>query len=148
MTIEIIPPGGDLFLSNSQTLVNPINCVGVMGAGLALAFKKKFPALFKDYVEHCVNHQGTLFSPYLYHVNDKLSILNFPTKLHWNQPSKMDYLTTGLQYLDSHYKEWNLTSLAVPMLGCGLGGLPHDEVLSLMCAVFGPWQIPVQIFQS
>ena len=148
MTVEIIPPGNDLFLSTCETLVNPINCVAVMGAGLALQFKKRIPGLFKDYVAHCTAHNRELFAPYLYHVDNKPAVLNFPTKLHWKDPSRMEYLVSGLQYLDSHYEEWNLTSIAVPMLGCGLGGLPSDEVLPLMVETFKPWRIPVHIFQS
>lgn len=119
---------GDLFASKTQTLVNTVNCVGVMGKGVALEFKSRFPAMFDDYVARCDRKQVKLGEPYLYRDLAGSMVVNFPTKDHWRSSSRMADIERGLDYFVSHYTEWGITSIAFPPLGCGNGGLDWSEV--------------------
>lgn len=121
--------GGDLLASDAAILVNPVNCVGVMGAGLALQFKTRWPAMFQDYAACCT--RGEL-APGVLHVwtGEGRTIVNFPTKTHWNAPSRMAYIERGLDALARWMERRAPTSIAIPALGAGLGGLPGDEVLA------------------
>jgi O-acetyl-ADP-ribose deacetylase (regulator of RNase III)/uncharacterized protein YwgA len=119
---------GDLFASHAQTLVNTVNCVGVMGKGVALEFKKRWPAMFEDYRQRCAAKQVRLGEPYLYRDAAGASILNFPTKDHWRSPSRIADIESGLDYLVGHAESWGIRSLALPPLGCGNGGLDWSEV--------------------
>src|SRR5262245_52928371 len=109
---------GDLFQSGAQTLVNTVNCVGVMGKGVALEFKRRFPDMYEDYVARCAARQVRLGEPYLFHRPAPPWILNFPTKDHWRAVSRLADIVAGLESLEEHYREWGITSLAVPPLGC------------------------------
>ena len=120
-TVDVVV--GDLFEAPAQTLVNTVNCVGVMGKGVALEFKKRFPAMYDDYVARCERDEVQLGQPYLYRNPEPPHVLNFPTKDHWRSVSKLKDIVAGLDYLEEHYHEWGITSLAVPPLGCGNGGL-------------------------
>jgi O-acetyl-ADP-ribose deacetylase (regulator of RNase III)/uncharacterized protein YwgA len=122
---------GDLFASDAQTLVNTVNCVGVMGKGVALEFKKRWPKMFEDYELRCQRKQVRLGEPYLYRDGAR-SIINFPTKEHWRSSSRIADIERGLDYLVTHAGEWGIRSLALPPLGCGNGGLEWAEVGPLM----------------
>lgn len=114
---------GDLFKSHAQTLVNTVNCVGIMGKGVALGFKKRFPEMFSDYVRRCEAGEVRLGQPYLYRPLVPPWILNFPTKDHWRSVARLSDIVNGLDHLEANYKEWEIESLAVPPLGCGEGQL-------------------------
>ncbi len=114
----IRPLVGNIFTSEAQTLVNIVNCVGIMGKGLALEFKKLFPDMYEDYVIRCKAKEVRLGEPYLYRRLLPPWILNFPTKDHWRSVSRLSDIVAGLEYLEKHYREWEITSLAVPALGC------------------------------
>jgi uncharacterized protein YwgA/O-acetyl-ADP-ribose deacetylase (regulator of RNase III) len=114
---------GDMFASDAQTLVNTVNTVGIMGKGVALEFKKRFPDMFEDYVDRCARGEVRLGEPYLYRRLLPPFVLNFPTKDHWRSVSKLTDIVAGLEFLAEHYEAWGITSLAVPPLGCGHGGL-------------------------
>lgn len=114
---------GDLFESRAQTLVNPVNCVGIMGKGMALQFKQRFPEMFEDYARRCRDHRVRLGEPNLYRRLIEPWILNFPTKDHWRSVSRLADILQGLEHLQKHCREWGITSLAVPPLGCGEGRL-------------------------
>ncbi len=105
---------GDLFDSEAQTLVNAVNCAGVMGKGIALAFKRQFPEMFAEYSERCKDGLVRLGEPYLYRGESFPWVLNFPTKSHWRSVSKLEDIVAGLAYLEAHYRAWGITSLAVP----------------------------------
>jgi len=137
---------GDLFKSKAQTLVNTVNCVGVMGKGIALEFKKRFPEMYKDYVERCKNKQVKLGKPYLYKYTPGPWILNFPTKDHWRSVSRLKDIEKGLDYLIKHYKEWGITSLAVPPLGCGHGRLDWNIVGPTLYRYLSKLDIPVELY--
>jgi O-acetyl-ADP-ribose deacetylase (regulator of RNase III) len=122
---------GDIFTTSAQVVVNPVNCKGVMGKGLALAFKQRYPAMFVVYQQECQNGQLRVGRPTLYR-ESKPWILNFPTKDHWRDASKLEYLEQGLQYFVDHYKEMGIQSIAFPKLGAGLGKLSWDVIGPLM----------------
>ena len=122
---------GDIFKSPAQVITNTVNCVGVMGAGLALQFKNRYPELFIDYKSRCDRNAVQPGVPYLFE-NEKVQILNFPTKRHWKENSRLEDIEAGLKYLAKNYNEMGIGSLALPPLGCGLGGLNWLDVKALM----------------
>jgi len=137
---------GDLFTSKAQTLVNTVNCIGIMGKGIALEFKKRFPDMFKDYGERCKRKEVKLGKPYLYRRLMLPWILNFPTKDHWRSVTKLADLERGLEYLLAHYKEWGITSIAVPPLGCGEGQLEWRVVGPTLYRYLSRMDIPVELY--
>ena len=137
---------GNLLDSDAQTLVNTVNCVGAMGKGIALEFRKRFPAMYADYVAKCRAGQVALGRPYLYRPLFAPYILNFPTKGHWRSPSRLVDIEAGLDWLTRHYEEWGITSLAVPALGCGNGGLEWSAVEPVLCRYLDELTIPIQLY--
>ena len=137
---------GDMFESEAQTLVNTVNCVGVMGKGIALNFKKRFPDMFEDYMRRCETKQVRLGRPYLFKRLLPPWILNFPTKDHWRSVSRLQDIVEGLRYLQGHYKEWGITSLAVPPLGCGHGQLEWRVVGSTLYRHLKELDIPAELY--
>lgn len=138
---------GDMFKSGSQTLVNTVNCVGVMGKGIAEEFKKRYPEMFLSYKKDCelgrivpgkLSFYGNLFN--------KNFIINFPTKNHWKSPTLLKDIEDGLNYFLAHYKAWGITSVAFPPLGCGNGGLTWSVVGPLMYGKLKDLDIPVKIY--
>jgi O-acetyl-ADP-ribose deacetylase (regulator of RNase III) len=121
-----------VFNVDAQTIVNTVNCVGVMGAGLALEFQLRFPEMEKDYVERCKAKKVEVGRPYLYKEYGDPWILNFPTKNHWKYPSKIEWIEQGLKYFSLNYQRGGITSIAFPKLGCSNGGLEWDVVSPLM----------------
>lgn len=119
---------GDMFESNCEALVNAVNCIGIMGAGLAYAFKRKFPKMHVDYIQYCKD--GKL-RPGVMHVWENYCepkyIINFPTKDDLS-PSKLEYITSGLSNLKEVIEFRQIKSVAVPALGSGLGGLNYETV--------------------
>jgi O-acetyl-ADP-ribose deacetylase (regulator of RNase III) len=137
---------GDLFESRAQTLVNTVNTVGVMGKGVALEFKQRYPEMYQDYVRRCARHEVKLGRPYLFQQLVGPWILNFPTKDHWRSLSRLSDIVDGLDYLRDHYKEWGITSLAVPPLGSGNGGLEWRVVGRSLYRILSTFDIPVEIY--
>ncbi len=137
---------GNIFESEAQTLVNTVNCVGIMGKGLALEFKKRFPDMYEDYVERCKAKQVRLGEPYLYLRLLPPWILNFPTKDHWRSVSRLADIVAGLEYIERHYREWEITSLAVPALGCNNGQLEWRVVGPTLYRYLSRLDIPVELY--
>lgn len=137
---------GDLFASEAQTLTNTVNTVGVMGKGIALEFKKRFPDMYDDYVRRCEEGRVELGRPYLFRALFPPWVLNFPTKEHWRSLSRLDAITDGLEYLAQHYREWGIESLAVPPLGCGEGGLEWRIVGPALYRGLAKLEIPVELY--
>jgi O-acetyl-ADP-ribose deacetylase (regulator of RNase III) len=119
---------GNIFDSGCMALVNPVNCQGVMGKGLAKEFKKRFPRNYHIYKDACTDgHLQT--GRILIHEENGHVIINFPTKDDWRSPSEYRYIETGMKYLATQLKYLPfITSIAFPPLGCGLGGLDWDVV--------------------
>lgn len=123
---------GDIFKSNYQALVCPVNCYGIMGKGLALKFKHKFPEMHFEYKNACTRKRLKIGEMFLFINNDGESpeyIFCFHTKIHWRTKSKLKYIRSGLRALKYDIIDLKLSSIAIPALGCGLGGLDFDEVL-------------------
>lgn len=137
---------GDIFESDAQTLVNTVNCVGVMGKGIALEFKGRFPDMYEEYAQRCKEWRVKLGEPYLYCRLTPPWILNFPTKDHWRSVSRLDDIVAGLRYFQAHYREWGITSLAVPPLGCGHGQLEWRVVGPTLYRHLKQLGIPVDLF--
>jgi O-acetyl-ADP-ribose deacetylase (regulator of RNase III)/uncharacterized protein YwgA len=136
----------DILESKAQTLINTVNCVGVMGKGIALQLKKKFPDMYQDYLYRCQRGLIKLGQPYLYRRPDKPWIINFPTKDHWRSMASIDAIIKGMQYLLNHYKEWGITSIAVPPLGCGEGQLEWRVVGPTLYRHLKQMDIPAELY--
>jgi O-acetyl-ADP-ribose deacetylase (regulator of RNase III) len=117
-----------------------------MGKGVALQFKKRFPAMYEDYVERCEHDEVKLGQPYLYNNPEPPHVLNFPTKSHWRSVSRLQDIVAGLEYLEAHYREWGVTSLAVPALGCGNGGLDWRVIKPTLHQRLSRLDIPVALY--
>lgn len=136
---------GNLFDSRMEILVNTVNCVGVMDKGIALQFKLRYPEMFHDYKIRCAAGFVVSGEPYLYRDTTEKSILNFPTKRHWRDDSRITDIEFGLECFVQYYREWEITSIAFPPLGCD-GGLPWAQVENLMTEKLSAITIPVEIY--
>jgi O-acetyl-ADP-ribose deacetylase (regulator of RNase III) len=122
---------GDLLKANVQALVNTVNTVGVMGRGIALQFKQTFPENFKAYKKACDEGKirlGMMFTVDLGGLQEPRYIINFPTKKHWRSKSRYEHIEAGLEALVAEVRRLGIESIALPPLGCGLGGLDWSEV--------------------
>ena len=122
----------DIFKSPAQVIVNTVNTVGVMGKGIAKRYKEIYPDMYKQYQKFCEQHLLGIGKLWIYKSDTKW-ILNFPTKKHWRNPSKIEYIEQGLKKFVETYEEKGVTSVSFPQLGCGNGGLDWEkEVRPLM----------------
>ncbi|MCY4620319.1 MAG: macro domain-containing protein [bacterium] len=137
---------GDIFESPAQTLTNTVNTVGIMGKGIALGFRQRFPDMYEDYLIRCRKGEVKLGEPYLFQGLLEPWTLNFPTKEHWRSPSQLDAIRVGLKFLASHYRKWGIESLAVPSLGCGEGGLDWHIVGPTLLSGLEELDIPVTLY--
>ena len=122
---------GNIFESGKQVLVNPVNCVGVMGRGLAKQFRGKFPDNFNTYAAACANGEmvpGNVLMVLVGGPGPVHYIANFPTKRHWRDSSRLDDIEMGLASLYTRMRVMHLNSVAIPAIGCGLGGLDWNVV--------------------
>lgn len=122
---------GNILAANAEALVNTVNCVGIMGRGIALQFKEKFPANFKAYAAACERGEvqpGHMFVFPTEWVTGPKYIINFPTKRHWRGKSRIEDIETGLAALRSEIQRRGIRSIAIPPLGAGLGGLNWKQV--------------------
>ena len=122
---------GDIFNEDVEALVNSVNCVGIMGRGIALQFKNMFPANFNAYAAACKRNEvqpGRMFVFQIGQLTNPRYIINFPTKRHWRGKSRMEDIELGLKALSTEIKQRNIRSIAIPPLGSDLGGLAWTEV--------------------
>ena len=122
---------GDILAEDVEALVNTVNCVGVMGRGIALQFKKAFPENFRAYAEACKRGEvrpGRMFVVETFQLTNPRYIINFPTKRHWRGNSRIEDIQAGLQDLTTVIRKRDIRSIAVPPLGSGLGGLEWSDV--------------------
>ena len=130
---------GNILEAKAEAIVNTVNTVGVMGKGIALQFKKAFPENYKSYVEACKRGEVRLGKMFLFphaRLEWPKYIINFPTKRHWKSRSNLQDIKSGLNDLIKLIDELKLQSIAIPPLGCGLGGLPWPEVRVLVESAF------------
>lgn len=144
MSVKILTE--NIFTTACEVLVNPINCVGVMGAGIALEYRLRYPEMYTRYVALCEQNKIDIGLLWLYKGKDK-SILNFPTKKHWKNPSKEEYLHEGLRKFVDTYKEKGIQSIAFPMLGADKGGIFPERSLNIMRTYLDPLDINIEIYQ-
>ena len=138
---------GNIFNTKAQTIVNTVNCVGVMGKGIALVFKLRYPNMFEQYQKYCSQHLISVGKLWLYKgESDQPWVLNFPTKTHWKLPSEYTYIEQGLQKFVDSYQEKGITSVAFPLLGANNGGLDGDKVIEIMKHYLSQCDIPVEIY--
>ncbi|WP_260303013.1 macro domain-containing protein [Xanthomonas sp. 3307] len=137
---------GDLFASHAHVYANAVNCAGIMGKGIAQAFKRRYPAMFEDYAVRCREGRVRIGEPYLYAEASGIRILNFPTKRHWRSPSRLEDIAAGLDYLAAHLRAWDVRSLALPPLGCGNGGLAWDDVGPLIYRTLAHLPVDIEVY--
>ena len=131
---------GDILTESTEALVNTVNCVGVMGRGIALQFKRAFPDNFKAYAARCERNQVRPGQVYVFETGTVVLpryIVNFPTKRHWRGKSRIEDIEAGLESLVQEIRSRRIRSIAIPPLGSGLGGLPWHGVRTRMEAVLG-----------
>ncbi|MCD6283217.1 macro domain-containing protein [bacterium] len=150
----LIVDGKNMFRSKSDALVCPANSVGVMGKGIALEFKKRFPEIVRPYVRACklgvlkpghimmvrIDVQPNLFE------HRRPSVVIFTTKDHWEDPSRLEWIESGLADLRSHCREWDLRTISMPQIGCGLGGLSWDDVQPLVHKYFDDAKVTLKVY--
>lgn len=122
---------GNIIVEDAEAIVNAVNCVGIMGRGLALQFKKSFPENFKAYAAACERKEvqpGSMFVYDTLKTSRPYYIINFPTKQHWRHKSRIEDIDSGLKALVQEIKDRRIRSIAIPAIGCGLGGLKWAQV--------------------
>lgn len=144
MSVKVVQ--GNLLESKAHTLVNTVNTVGVMGKGIALQFRKRFPDMYDDYVWRCNRGEVRLGEPYLYRQLIPPWIINFPTKEHWRSVARLDAIVNGIRHLRANYVSWEIESLAVPPLGCGNGQLEWSVVGPTLFRELSTFDIPVELY--
>lgn len=142
---------GNLLSAKTQALVNTVNTVGVMGKGIALQFKDQFPENFKIYAAACKRkelHTGELLVVKESDLEGEKIIINFPTKTEWYLKSKYEYIEKGLQKLAEVIEEYQITSIAIPPLGCGNGGLKWEKVKPMIEKYLGHLTgVDIQVYE-
>lgn len=126
---------GNLLEEQTEALVNTVNCVGVMGKGIALQFKQAYPENFRQYEKACRGKEvqpGQMFTVSTGRLLNPKYIINFPTKRHWKNKSKIEDIKSGLSALVKEVQRLGITSIAIPPLGCGNGGLNWQDVKPLI----------------
>lgn len=164
LTPKLSLVAGDLFFSRLQTLTVSVNCVGIMGKGLASRAKYQFPDVYVAYEDHCRRKKLRMGTPVLYHregsydqqladepklmksSNHDTWFLLFPTKQHWRDKSDIVGIEKGLRWLVDNYKTLKMQSLAIPALGCGLGRLEWKDVGPILCRYLSTMDIQVWIY--
>jgi O-acetyl-ADP-ribose deacetylase (regulator of RNase III) len=143
---------GNLLAEPAEALVNTVNCVGVMGKGIALQFKQAFPDVFKQYKKACDAGEvqpGKMFTVLTGEFLEPQYIINFPTKRHWKGSSRLDDVRSGLVALVAEVERLEIKSIAIPPLGCGNGGLDWAVVKPMIIEAFaGLPDVQVLLFES
>ena len=138
---------GNIFDSQAQVLVNPVNCVGVMGKGLALQFKERFGPEYFTHYQHACNSKLLRPGQLYLHAYTTPWILDFPTKDHYLNPSQIMWIREGLHFFVRKYKQWTIHSIAFPRLGSGLGGLEWHLVRGQMEDILHDLPIDIEIYE-
>ncbi|MEN3753692.1 macro domain-containing protein [Mangrovibacter sp. SLW1] len=142
---------GDILQSETEAIINTVNCVGVMGRGIALQFKNAYPENFKAYAVACKAEQvvpGKMFVFETRMLTGPRYIINFPTKRHWKGKSRIEDIVAGLEDLVSVIQRYDIRSIAIPALGSGLGGLDWNEVKPLIESAVQPLEaVQIEIYE-
>jgi O-acetyl-ADP-ribose deacetylase (regulator of RNase III) len=143
----ILETTGDILTADVEALVNPVNTVGVMGAGLACQVKHTFPDVFRAYAAACQRDElrtGIVIA-HPTGTNPRY-VVSFPTKQHWRDPSKLEWIEQGLIGLRETIDDLGIRSIAIPPLGCGLGGLDWPDVRGLIVERLGDLDVDVVLY--
>lgn len=141
---------GNMFDVPANIRINTVNCVGAMGAGVALAFKKKYPDMYKDYKKSCDTGKIRPGQPHIWDNHDlceKITIINFPTKDHWKDPSQYQYIEDGLRWLRNFLKKHGTVTVTLPALGCGHGGLDWHVVKNMITQYLSDLNAEILVFE-
>lgn len=141
---------GNFFDYDADIRVNTVNCVGVMGAGVALMFKQKYPVMFRDYLHACNKNEVEPGKPHVWEKRDfftNITIINFPTKIHWRNPSEYEYIEKGLIWLRDFLSKRETSTVTLPALGCGHGGLDWEKVKLMIKEYLGDLKAKVLVFE-
>ena len=144
----IIEKTGNIFTTKCQTIVNTINCVGIMGAGIAYEFRLRDKEMFESYKLLCADKKIDIGKLWIYNTkhNSYSKILNFPTKYDWKYPSKIEYLNKGLEKFVNTYKIKGINSIAFPLLGADRGGIDKEVSLQIMKKYLSKCDIDIEIW--
>lgn len=145
------PSPASLFDSGAQALVNPVNCVGAMGRGLALEFKERFPQTFQAYRQACLAARanpaallGELIAPTF---ENELWVLNAPTKLHFKDGSRSEWVRSACVAIEAFCSRHYISECALPAMGCGLGGLSfHAQARPIFEEILGPSEVAFLVY--
>ena len=137
---------GNILESDIQSITVPVNTIGILGKGLALQFKQKYPDLLEPYRNACFNNTFNEHGLFVYTHSEKRKIICLPTKKEWWNPSTIKYVTRCLQYLSRDYKLYGITEIAIPPIGCGLGGLDWNIVEKIIYDLLDPIDLKVTIY--
>ncbi len=143
---------GNIFTTQCQTIVNTVNCVGVMGAGIAYEFKLRYPEMFNKYKNFCNDGSINIGNLWIYTLDSNqrnfgyTKILNFPTKNHWKYPTKKEYLEKGLKKFIDTYISKDIESIAFPLLGANKGGMNEEDSIRIMKEYLSKCDIPIEIW--
>ena len=141
---------GNLLDADVDALVNAVNTAGVMGKGIALAFKQRFPANYQAYAAACQRGEvqtGRMFITDTQALLGPRWIVNFPTKQHWRDPSRLEWVRSGLQDLRRFLLDAHVASVALPALGAGLGGLSWQAVRAEIDLALGDLNMAVLAYE-
>lgn len=144
---------GNFFDYKADIRINTVNCVGAMGAGVALQFKNKYPEMNKEYVKACNEGNIKIGRPHIwtntdfFNEEDNVIIINFPTKLHWKNPSQYEYVEKGIEWLVQFLKNHENKTITVPALGCGHGGLDWTIVKEMIVKSLSNLNLEILVFE-
>ena len=138
---------GDIFKAGTDARVNTVNCVGVMGAGVALAFKNRYPEMFKDYQNACRDGRVRPGTIHVWRSQTGDWVINFPTKRDWRDNSRYEDIQSGLAALRDYLREQGNITVALPALGCGHGGLDWSRVAPMIAEKLGDLEARVLVFE-
>ena len=138
---------GNILDSRAQALVNPVNCTGAHDAGLARQFKARYPEMFKHYRADCRSGKVRIGEVNLYPVPGGKTVVNLPTKIEWQNPSDIDYVAWGLTALREAVWVRGIETIAVPPLGCGLGGLYWARVRPIIVKSLDLPDLRIEIYE-
>lgn len=136
---------GNLLDDDAEILVNTVNCVGVMGKGIALEFKKRYPNMFDAYRNDCIDGFVKIGTTWWFGKSPRICC--FPTKKHWRDPSKIEWIQEGLCDLRFQLEHTTYNSIAIPKLGCANGGLDWSNVKPLIINTLSDVDIDIRIYE-
>lgn len=144
--IEVMTQDDDLFESGCDILVNAVNTMGVARAGIAVEFRRRFPEMYADYQESCLDNNVNIGVPHVW-VDDSVLIYNLPTMVYPGMDAQVEDILAGLVELRTILEMSGSTnSIAIPALGCGVGGLDFEDVLPLIRGVFLTYEGNVKVY--